>query len=350
MSSLDSLTPDSTQNIILGLTAERTIVVKGIAGSGKSLTLLWKARQVSTYSDSYAIIVYTKSLKQFFVDELMEIGPIEGHVYYFDEWKRSNKPNYSYMFVDECQDFNAEEIDDFVRHGKYCWFFGDTDQSIMEFKPTQRSPGHTVQSVEDTVKQLKLKTSQNLGMNHRLTVENAKVGECILPKTHLSFKCYKHGPKPQLIKVKERAKQLETILDIINVNNMTNVGILVYYNDEVTRIRDFCLSRGKPVQWKTDDEMDIDFKSTDPIIVTWHCGKGIQFSDVFIPCCGYGDYAAFTSSRYDDPVISYISALYVATTRPLERLFLLYTGTLCPSLPPVNSDIYENTQIQNGPF
>lgn len=97
MRSLDSLSPDNYQKIILDLTAERTIVVKGVAGSGKSLTLLKKAKQVSTFSDSYAIIVYTKSLKQFFVDELAEIGQNEGHVFYFEEWKRTEKHNYTYM-------------------------------------------------------------------------------------------------------------------------------------------------------------------------------------------------------------------------------------------------------------
>lgn len=57
---LDSLTPDKFQQIILSMSAERTAIVKGIAGSGKSLTLLKKAKQVSTITDSYAIIVYTK--------------------------------------------------------------------------------------------------------------------------------------------------------------------------------------------------------------------------------------------------------------------------------------------------
>ena len=338
MPSLDSLTPDKYQNVILGLTAERTIVVKGVAGSGKSLTLLWKAKQVSTYSSSYAIIVYTKSLKQFFVDELSEIG---GHVYYFEEWKRSSKPNYTYLFVDECQDFNAAEIDDFVKHGKYCWFFGDTNQSIMSFRPTYNRPGHSVQSVEKTANQIGVHP-QDLGMNHRLTVENAKVGEHIFPGSHLSFACYKHGPKPQLIRTE---KQLDSIIEYIRNNNLTNVGILVYYNSEVTSIRDYFASKGIPVQWKTDDEMDIDFKTTNPIIITWHCGKGLQFPFVFIPFCGYGDYAAYTNSMFDDPVISHIPALYVAMTRPLEQMFLLYTGTLCRKLPSATSDIYANPEI-----
>lgn len=344
MPSLDSLTPDRYQNIILGLTAERTIVVKGVAGSGKSLILLKKAKQVSTFSQSYAIIVYTKSLKQFFVDELAEIGQTEGHVYYFEEWKRSSKPNYTYMFIDECQDFNASEIDDFVKHGQYCWLFGDTNQSIMDFKPTITTPGHTVQSVDETARQLGVFPPQDLCINHRLTVENAKVGEFILPQSHLSFACYKHGPKPMLL---ETSEQLNTIIEHIRSGNMTNVGILVFYIDEVLKIRDFFEGKGIPVQWKTHDEMDIDFKSTNPIIISWHCSKGLQFPFVFVPFCGYGDYAQFTNSMFQDPVISHIPALYVATTRPLEQMFLIHTGTLCSKLPPATSTIYANPKEQN---
>ena len=50
---LDNLTPDKYQQIIINMSADRTAVVKGIAGSGKSLTLLKKAKQVSTFTSSY---------------------------------------------------------------------------------------------------------------------------------------------------------------------------------------------------------------------------------------------------------------------------------------------------------
>ncbi len=334
MPSLDSLTPDDYQKVILGLTAERTIVVKGVAGSGKSLTLLKKAKQVSTFSQSYAIIVYTKSLKQFFVDELAEIGQTEGYVYYFEERKRSEKPNYTYLFVDECQDFNAAEIQEFKAHGKYCWFFGDTNQSIMNFKPTAYSLGHTVQDVEKTAKQIGV-VPQDLCINHRLTVENAKVGEYIRPKSHLSFACYKHGPKPLQI---NSNNQLDEIIRILTNEQRRDVGIIVYYVRQVEMIRDYLAQKGIPVAWKTGDGMDLDFKTTNPKIITFHCAKGLQFTDVFLPYC--------ESFRYEDEK----AALYVATTRPLEQMYIIYSGSLCAFLPPATSDIYANALIQNGPF
>ncbi len=337
--SLDSLTPDRDQQIIINMSADRTAIVKGIAGSGKSLTLLKKAKQVSTFTSSYAIIVYTKSLKQFFIDELSEIGETNKHVYHFKEWQNSTKPNFKYMFIDECQDFNKEEIEDFRNHAQYCWFFGDSNQSIMEF------PNHSVQTVEETARQLGIHP-QDLCINHRLTIENAKVGENIIPSSNLAFACIKHGPKPRLIKA---TLQLDKIIELIK-NGLTDVGILVYYNDQVTQIRDYFQQKGIPVQWKTNDTMDIDFKSTSPKIITWHCAKGLQFNDVFIPCCGIGDYLKYVSYSIE-PMLDKKSALYVATTRPLENLYLLYTNKLAPTLPDISSPIYSGQFSKtNGPF
>jgi superfamily I DNA/RNA helicase len=331
---LDNLTPDKDQQIVINMSAERIAVVKGVAGSGKSLTLLKKAKQVSTISSSYAIIVYTKSLKQFFVEELAEIGQSEGHVFYFKEWLKSPKSHYDYMFIDECQDFNAEEIVDFKSHGKYCWLFGDSDQYIMEF------PDHSVQSVEDTARQLGVRPI-DLTINHRLTKENAKVGEYILqPDSNLTFACIKHGPKPKSIK---NNNQLDKIIAYIENGQLSDVGILVYYNQQVETIRDYFVSKGIPVQWKTKDDIEIDFKSTSPKVITWHCAKGLQFNDVFIPCCGIGDYQKYISANYEiDPVIDETkkSALYVSTTRPLENLYLLYSNPLSDKFPPADSTIY----------
>lgn len=322
---LDQLTPDEHQQVIIAMNAEQTVVVKGVAGSGKSLTLLKKAKQISTFSNSYVIIVYTKTLKQFFVDELAEIGQTTGHVYYAKEWERSAKPHVDYMFVDECQDFNAEEIQDFRNHGKYCWFFGDTNQSIMEFAPSANNSGHSVQSVEETARQLGVHT-QSLGINHRLTIENAKVGEWMKPETRLSMACYQHGPKPLQIKSKS---QLDDIIKRFQYGE--DVGIMVYYNTQIEFIRDYFTSKGIPTEWKTKDSMTIDFKSTNPKIITFHCAKGLQFDKVFIPFC----------DQYQEDKKN---ALYVACTRPLKQLYLVYGGVQSPLLPSVNSDIYGNPQ------
>lgn len=204
----------------------------------------------------------------------------------------------------------------------------------MEFSPSYNNPGHSVQSVEETARQIGIHT-QDLCMNHRLTIENAKVGEYIKPETNLSFACYKHGPKPLLI---NSFNQYDEIIKIIKSNPGEKIGILVYYNEQVHDIRDYFLNNGIPVEWKSCDGMEIDFKSSNPVVLTFHCAKGLQFSDVFIPHCERfcRDYEK--------------SALYVATTRPELQLYLIYTVQLSTFLPPSSSDIYSNIQLVNGPF
>ena len=260
------------------------------------------------------------------MDELAEIDQTGNHVYYCREWQRLPvKPHYQYMFIDECQDFNAAEISDFRQHGQYCWFFGDTHQSIMEF------PDHTVQTVEDTAMQIGVHT-QNLARNHRLTIENARVGEFIYPETRLSFACYKHGPKPLQLCMNNRDSQLDEIIRIRKEGGLTDMGILVFYNNQVEYIRDYFAKKGIPVEWKTRDAMEMDFKSTNPKVITFHCAKGLQFTDVFIPY----------SESFRDGCEK--AALYVASTRPLNQLFLVYSNNLCSFLPPATSDIYANAQ------
>lgn len=332
---MDNIEYDDSQKVINSLTAERTAVVKGVAGSGKSCILLYKAKQVSTYSNDYAIIVYTNTLKQFFIHELDEIDPSGKHVYSFHEWCKT-KPKYKYLFIDECQDFSAEEIDDFKSHGTYCWFFGDSEQSIMEYRfKGEAKP----QPVEKTASQLGT-TPKDLCLNHRLTIENAKIGEHIKPQTHLSFACIKHGSKPMLI---QSENQLDTIIDLIQINQLSNVGILVYYNDSVGILKDYFLKKGIPVEYKIHDNMQMDFKSTNPKIISWHCAKGLQLDDVFIPACGCSEHAQYQKSAHPiDPIVAdeKKSALYVAATRPISNLYLLYTSNLTSNLPPASSEIY----------
>lgn len=344
---LDQLTPDRSQRVILALSAERTAVVRGKAGTGKTMLLFKKAKEVSQKSDSYAIIVYTKSLKQFFVNELNEIDPSGKHVYYYYEWQRSQKPHYTYLFVDECQDFGREEIEDFKSHGTYCWFFGDTDQSIMGFQ------NRNVQSVETTAIQVGVHP-KDIPLGHRLTFENAKVGEYIKPATRNSFTCVNHGSKPKLEQVKENIFvvestkaifQLDRIIEIIKNKQLVNVSVLVYYNDSVEIVRDYFISKGIPVEWKTKDNMEIDFDSTNPKIVTWHCSKGLEFDDVFIPVCGIDEHMILRKTNHPvDPMADCVSALYVATTRPKKNLYLLYSNNLSPKLPPFGLDIYEGEE------
>jgi superfamily I DNA/RNA helicase len=96
--------------------------------------------------------------------------------------------------------------------------------------------------------------------------------------------------------------------------------------------------------------MEIDFKSTSPKIITWHCAKGLQFNDVFIPYCGLGEYHQYKQWGID-PMKEKESALYVATTRPIANLYLIYSNNLAPLLPSPTSSVYAGNETgASGPF
>ena len=62
---IDYADMDDIQRAYINRRTDRHMVVTGTAGSGKSVIALHKLRQVSTQG-TYAIIVYTKSLKKYF--------------------------------------------------------------------------------------------------------------------------------------------------------------------------------------------------------------------------------------------------------------------------------------------
>ena len=338
MPSLDSLTPDPSQGVVINLSADRTAVVTGVAGSGKSLILLKKAKQVAAQTSSYAIVVYTKSLKQFFIEELREIDSTGRHVYHYAQWMaKPNKPHYDYLFVDECQDFTDQDIANFQQHGTYCWFFGDTDQTIMTFN------GRKPQSVRATQNQLGILRPYQFAINYRLTKENAAlcehIGRQVNPNLRLVEACVKHGDKPELIQSNDPFGYL---LNFCNEHPGEDIGILAYLNDQVIAIKDYFEKNGLPVQWKTQDNMHLDFQSTSPKVITWHCSKGLQFEHVFILFGGSNDY-----NYYVDPYMSCISALYVACSRPLEKMTIVHKSTPYATFPSKNSSIWKNTQFSS---
>ena len=342
----NKLYDDPIQIEYINRTVNKSMVVAGDAGSGKSLIALHKAKKVSALG-SYAIIVYTKSLKKYFEDGLKSLGL--RNVYYYNEWKKiydkwredyTKRPKVKYLVVDECQDFSSDEIDELRRFGEICFFFGDTNQSIMSFRTA-------LQSVEDTARVIGVGIDP-LYRNYRLTIENALLAEKIGSVEDVAEKCVRHGEKPRIFKSDTIDGQLDKIASIIKNRPLANVGVLMKYNTidsalkswdhnpklSVEYAKNYLESKGLTVEYKyhydIDTAMDLDFHSSNPKILTWWCAKGLQFKDVFIPACNW---------KYEDKARS---AMYVAVTRTSERLYLCYSDSLMEWFPEESSDLYGN--------
>ena len=327
---IDYASLDDFQRQLIDKKNNRSMVVTGSAGSGKSLIALHKAKQLAASGDSYAIIVYTKTLRKYFEDGMRSLGL--RNVSHYHLWRHNNR-KVKYMIVDECQDFTREQIDEIREYGEYCFFFGDSAQSIMGFStPTQ--------SVEDTAHLLGV-SADPLYFNYRLTKAIARLGEPVGQVEDLELKCKRDGEKPNLILARNFDEQLDKIAEIIKNRSLTNVGILLPLNNKekgnmsVEYVKDYLKTRGVTCEYSYNanqsTEVDLDFHSNNPKIMTWWCAKGLQFKDVFIPGCEM----SFSPDKR--------AALYVAMTRCSERLYIGYSGTLCDFFPNPSSPIYNSS-------
>lgn len=333
---IDYSSLDDFQRQLIDRRNNRSMVVTGSAGSGKSLIALHKAKQLASTGESYSIIVYTKTLRKYFEDGIRDLGLC--NVYHYYQWK-NNKHKVKYMIVDECQDFTKEEIDELRSCGDICFFFGDTAQSIMSFRDRATLP------VEETARLLGVNANE-LYFNYRLTKEIAALGEPVGNVDDLELKCKRNGEKPNLIIASTFDEQLDKIAEIIRNRSLTNVGILLPFNTSnygkisVEYVKDYLKGKGVTCEFKytanKETEMDLDFHSNNPKVMTWWCAKGLQFKDVFIPGCEF----PFDPDKR--------AALYVAMTRCSERLYIGYSGSLCSFFPnpKIASSIY-NSSVDN---
>lgn len=319
---------DDFQRLLIDRKNNRSLVVSGSAGSGKSLIALHKAKQIAASGESYSVIVYTKTLRKYFQDGLRGLNP--NKVYSYHAWKRLHREKVTYLIVDECQDFTSQQINEFRASAKYCLFFGDTAQSIMGFNtPTM--------SVEDIAHWLDV-PADPLYFNYRLTRPIAKLGETVGRVDDLEIRCKRDGEKPNLISASTFDEQLDKIVEAIRNRSLNNVGILLPYNRQqrgcmsVEYVKNYLNQRGIECEYKYNEtsgtEMNINFKSRKPKIMTWWSAKGLQFKDVFIPGC---------ETNFDS---KYRAALFVAMTRSSERLYLLYSGSLSSFFPDPSSSLY----------
>ena len=122
---------DDDQIKVLMETLDKSCIVAGCAGSGKSVLALIKAQRVQKeYGNNYKVIVFTKALCNYMNSGKQELG-LTNDFYYHQEWKYQRErrgrymvysrdengnmipymPSADYIIVDEIQDFSDEELE-----------------------------------------------------------------------------------------------------------------------------------------------------------------------------------------------------------------------------------------------
>lgn len=335
---------DEDQIKVLMATLDKSCVVTGCAGSGKSVLALIKAQRIQKErGNNYKIVVFTKALCHYMNSGRRELGLDNEFVYHW-HWKhRQNCSAADYMIVDEIQDFDEEEINEFINATNRCFFFfGDTAQSIYEgLKNTM-----PVEDIGFLLPQGKRPKSFGLYRNYRLPIGVARyvqyVGVDLEPFDASTYK----SPEttiPVVLRYQNMKEQIIDICQIVKRKDLSDVAILLPDNDMVKEVGNMLKEQGINFEMRYNDREDwrngidtLDFNSINPKIMTYHSAKGLQFETVFLPCI-----ESFVDDRESDS-----KALYVAMTRTYRNLYIMYSSRLPEPLCSIPVDLYETTEMK----
>ena len=331
---------DDYQVKIINKRTDNSFIVKGCAGSGKSILALWKAKDIQNKGlGTYQLIVFTKALMQYMSDGVKQVGINANNVDYHWHWEnRKGSPDADYIIVDEAQDFSKDDILKFKSKAtKALLLYGDSAQQLYKFIANK-----TTVSMEEIAVITGFQTEQ-LVFNHRLPKKIARVAEYISSvNDDLEGRCKNEGVEtPKILRYNSLNAQLDAIAEFIKNRNFVDVGILFRHNEEVKRAYDYLSAKGLNIEARYNDNanfrngmMTLNFNSDNPKLMTYHSSKGLQFEAVFLPEC--------TCSDNDDK-----NPLYVAITRTYQSLYIMHSGNLSSFFDAVPKNLYETSLTGN---
>ena len=340
---------DDDQIKVLMATLDKSCIVSGCAGSGKSVLALIKAQRIQReLGNDYQIIVFTKALSRYMNAGREELGLTKHFTYHYDWANKRGKPSSSYVIVDEIQDFTEEEIRDFIKASrKNFFFFGDTAQSIYNGMQTKDGVKHTlpVDDIRIVIPEARGAKNFSLFRNYRLPKPVARVvqsvGVDLEAYDETTYKSFETA-LPRFIPYANEDAQVAAIDRIIKDGELTDVAILLPNNDDVKRIYDKLTGLGGNYEVKYSDRKNfrngqesLDFTTTNPKVMTYHSAKGLQFEAVFLPLLEKYSPSDRESDR---------KALYVAMTRTYRYLYVMYSGYLPRPLLNVDAKLYAKTE------
>lgn len=330
------------QEDILNNRNDHSFIVKGCAGSGKSLLALLKAKQIQDSNlGTVLFVVKTNSLKQYMADAIKTYNINASNVetynkcFYWtktgNKWERGlwKKGSYDFIIVDEAQDLTKEDIlllrD---KADKAIFYYGDSAQQLYDFDKTKEPV-----TMEDIAYFTRFPTEQ-LVFNYRLPKKIAKVAEYVNSENdRLVTRCVEEGHEcPFLQEYNSFEEELDAYVKIKRNRNFEDVGILYRKDEDVKRAYEYLKGKGENVEARYGGGIvdDLDFKSNNTKIMNYHNAKGLQFEAVFLPEC----YCSDNGSR---------NALYVAITRTYQSLYIMHTGNLSNFLDAVPEELFEQT-------
>lgn len=107
---------------------DKSMIVAGCAGSGKSVIAMYKAQQILEAGGDVILIAFTKSLNRYMSQG--KANTLDKKFFYHWQWIDQGMPSADYIIVDEIQDFDKEEILQFIHAAKKTSFFSEIQLNL----------------------------------------------------------------------------------------------------------------------------------------------------------------------------------------------------------------------------
>lgn len=342
---LDAQQRDFLDNVDI---TRKNVWIKGFAGSGKSVLLVYTAKKILSRNSSSSVIlvVFTQALVEMFKAAFQELGlRVEIETYY--KFMKDGRA-YDYILVDEVQDLTPRIISEMNRLASHIVVAGDSNQSIYESDPRWREV--TVSPSE--IGRLINGDPFELGIIHRLSRSIIDAVQRFLPRMSIfSSKrdMTKVDTQIRLCEATSEAKEVSYIMEQATkaVNQGYSTVILIPTQKKIIDFVNQALCDVDKSPWveQTNQYGKIDFGAMNNylkangvkiqyvgngygkfsendhriVIMTFHSSKGLDFDNVFIP---YANSSMFISSNE-----SLAKTLFmVAMTRTKENLYITYYG------------------------
>lgn len=328
----------------------RNVWIKGFAGSGKSILILYSVKKILTRNPEakLLLVVFTHSLIKMFTAafEEMELN-VQVETYYAF---MKSPSHYDYILCDEVQDLTERVIVALERHADRVIVAGDANQSIYLSDPQWREP-----TIDKNYLSSRDYQEQELTIIHRLPKSLIEVVNHFMPDMHI-FSAKLDMTKPdvqvRVCKAKRVEDEIRYLLDRAQkaIQGGYTVAVLLPTQDLMVLFVNwvlYCMGRqqwdppqrnrwgkydffllnrglsnaGIPLQCIANG--DGAFSSSIPQInvMTYHSSKGLDFDNVFIPFASEG-VPIFSS---DEELSRRL--FMVAMTRTRSNLCITYTGT-----------------------
>ncbi len=272
------------------------------------------------YSDEEIQMLINKDVKP----DTVEMEDLAGLLYFHEHVESKFNGKYDHIIIDEVQDFSPLQLELIfaTSNENSMTLVGDVSQGIHAHR------GITAWGeLTDVFPQNKF-TLENITQSYRSTQELVHFSNEVLKQirkdhTLLAEPFARKGKTPIIVHVKSTEKQKEELLSRIKLlqkGGFKNIAVIVKTMEQAIALIGFLDVAGTPPVISIK-QLDTDFKyvgglAVMPVILT----KGMEFEAVIVHNANETEYSS--QKLYDGRL------LYVAVTRALHEMQIMYTGEL----------------------